>query len=129
MLRFRNQIAVWFSLNEPILIHGSSHGSVFKSPMYRVHNEHESGSNQTSPKYCNTQPNTIIHINTLLHTHMCTCTLQISVHRYTYVYTHIYTYTSIHIYIHIYMHASYNKLTRTIMQTHPITHPLIKTTF
>ena len=44
MTRFWNQIAVWSSLHEPVLIYGSSHGPVFESPLYRVHNEHESGS-------------------------------------------------------------------------------------
>jgi len=44
MTRFRNRIAVWSSLHEPVLIYGSSHGSVFESPLYRVHNEHESRS-------------------------------------------------------------------------------------
>ena len=41
MTRFRNRITVWSSLHEPVLIYSSSHGSVFESPMYRVHNEHE----------------------------------------------------------------------------------------
>jgi len=46
----------------------------------------------------------IIHINTLLHTHMCTCTLHTRVHRNTYVYTHTHTYTSIHVHTPLYMH-------------------------
>ena len=44
MTQFWNRIAVWSSLHETVLIYGSSHGSVFKSPLYRVHNEHESES-------------------------------------------------------------------------------------
>jgi len=44
MTRFWNRIAVWSSLHELVLIYGSSHGSIFESPMYRVHNEYESES-------------------------------------------------------------------------------------
>ena len=44
MTQFQNRIAVWPSLNEPVLLYGSSHGSVFESPLYRVHSEHESES-------------------------------------------------------------------------------------
>ena len=44
MTQFQNRIVVWSSLHELILIYGSSHGLVFGLPMYRVHNEHESGS-------------------------------------------------------------------------------------
>ena len=44
MTRFRNRIAVWSLLHEPVLIYGLSHGSVFELPLYRVHNEHEFGS-------------------------------------------------------------------------------------
>ena len=42
MTRFWIRITVWSSLHEPVLIYGSSHGSVFKSPVYRVHNKHKS---------------------------------------------------------------------------------------
>ena len=111
MTRFQNRIAVWSSLHEPILIYRSSHGSVFESPVYRVHNEHESGSgpgllkwsgsHQTNPKRCSMQPthtykhkymlNT--HTRIQIHTHIPTC-----IHLYEY--TH--TYTSIHTYIYIY---------------------------
>jgi len=44
MTRFRNRITVWSSLNEPVLIYGLSHGSVFELPLYRVHNGHNSES-------------------------------------------------------------------------------------
>jgi len=44
MTRFQNRIAFWSSLHQSVLIYGSSHISIFESPMYRVHNEHESGS-------------------------------------------------------------------------------------
>ena len=43
MTRFRNRIAVRSSLHELVLIYGSSHGSVFESPVYRVHNGYEFG--------------------------------------------------------------------------------------
>ena len=44
MTQFRNRIAIWPSLHEPVLIYGSSHGSVFESPMLRVYNEDQSES-------------------------------------------------------------------------------------
>jgi len=44
MTRFQNRIAVWSSLHELVLIYRSSCKSVFKSPGYRVHNGHNSGS-------------------------------------------------------------------------------------
>ena len=70
MTRFLNRIVVWSSLHELVLVYGSSHSSVFESPMYRVHNEHESDRvrvscswvriARTGPKHCNTQPTTYI---------------------------------------------------------------------
>jgi len=44
MMRFRNRITVWSSLHELVLIYGSSHGSVFELPMFRVHDGHKSES-------------------------------------------------------------------------------------
>jgi len=44
MTRFQNRIVVWSSLHELEQISEQSNGSVFKLPVYRVHNEHESGS-------------------------------------------------------------------------------------
>ena len=131
MTQFQNRFAIWSLLHEPVLINGSSPGSVFKSPLYRVHNEHESESgsgflllgSDLTERLRNTVTRNqihIIHINTLLHTHMCTCTLHIRVHRYTYVYTHIHTsiyihitlfiYTLIHTYIHSHPHMHANPL-------------------
>ena len=46
MTQFRNRIAVWSSLHEPVLIFGS----VFELPVYRVHNEHDSESGSGLPK-------------------------------------------------------------------------------
>ena len=48
MMRCWIRIAVWSSLHEPVLIYGSSHGSVFKSPLYRVQNMYKSESPVTS---------------------------------------------------------------------------------
>jgi len=104
MTRFRNRIAVWSSLHESVLIYGSSHGSVFESPLYWVHNEHESGSGpgllylgsdltervrvpQLKHKLAQSLTNThaylyihiILSINTLIHTY---------VKIYTYPWTH-----------------------------------------
>ena len=39
-----NRIALWSSLHELARIYRLSYGSVFESPLCRVHNEHESGS-------------------------------------------------------------------------------------
>ena len=47
MTLFWNRIAVWSLLHEPILIYGSSHGSVFELPVYWGHNGHESESSIT----------------------------------------------------------------------------------
>ena len=44
MIWFWNRIVTWSSLHEPVLIYGSSHGSVFELPAYRVHNEYNSKS-------------------------------------------------------------------------------------
>jgi len=41
------RIATWSSLHEPVQISGSSHRSVFKSPVYRVICEHKSESPAT----------------------------------------------------------------------------------
>ena len=57
MTWFWNRIAVWSSLHEPVLLYGSSHGSVFKSPLYRVHNEHESGSGPGLLQWVRISPN------------------------------------------------------------------------
>jgi len=44
MTRFRNRIIVWSSLHEPVLVYGSSHGSIFESPKHRVQNGYKSES-------------------------------------------------------------------------------------
>jgi len=49
MTRFWIRIVVCSSLHEAIQIFGSSHRSVFESPVYRVHNEHEFKSPVTDP--------------------------------------------------------------------------------
>ena len=109
-------IAVWFLLHESVWISGSSHGSVFESSVYRVHNGYKSESDpglllpvqiaRTSLYHCNIQPNTYVDINTCLHTsvytHMCTPTY-IHIPVYTYIrITHTHTYP--HIHTHFYTH-------------------------
>ena len=110
-----------------VWISGSSHGSVFEFPVYRVPNEHnfkslstEFGFHQTNPKRCTMQPNTHddiqTHTYTLytyphLHAHTCT-----NIYSYTYIYTHVNTqiliYTNINTYTH--MHAyHHHTLTHT----------------
>ena len=112
--RFRNRIAVWSSLHELALIYGSSHGSVFESPIYRVHNEHESGSpvagfesHRTGPKYCSTQPTHTYKykytLNILLSTPTHTCTPT-----YMHIYIYVYIYIIHHIYIHLYILIIYS---------------------
>ena len=110
MTRFRNRIAVWSSLHEPVLIYGSFHRSVFKSRLYPAYNEHESESgpgllqlgsvltkrirsaatrNQTH-ELTQTYSRTRIHSTIYTHTHTCTP---------TYIRIQVYTYTNIHAYL------------------------------
>jgi len=44
MTRLQVQTAVWSSLHEPVRISRLSHGLVFESLVYWVHDEHEFGS-------------------------------------------------------------------------------------
>ena len=114
MTWFRNQIAVWFSLHEPVLIYGSSHGTVFKSPLYRVHNEHESesgpgspvagfGSHRTNLKCCSTQPTHTNKYKYTLNTHT-----SIRTHTRIPTHVHIQTYTTLSIYTYIHIHHLLN---------------------
>ena len=125
MTWFRNWITVWSSLHEPVLIYRSSHGSVFETPLYRVHNEHESGSglgllqriwitsnesqtlqhaSEHTNKYkytLNILPSTPTHACTPTYTYIYGYKLTIMLtimHTYTYIYTLIYIHTSIHTY-------------------------------
>ena len=99
MTRFWSRIALWTSLHEPVLIYGSSHGSVFKSPLCRVHNEHESGSGlgllqrvqilpnesktlQQASEHMNSHKYTLVHVYTPQHTR-----INIRVHSVSY--THL----------------------------------------
>ena len=81
MTRFCNRFAVWSSLHELVMIYGSSHGSVFKSPVHRVHNEHESESGpgllQTGPNLTERVRNTVAH-NQHIHININTCLLYTS---------------------------------------------------
>ena len=95
MTQFWNQIVVWSSLYEPVLIYGSSHGSVFELPVYRVYNGHkfELGPDllqrsQISPNESETLQHASEHtnkykytLNTLSSTPTHTCTPT-----YTYIY-------------------------------------------
>jgi len=47
MMWFQNRIVVWSSLYKSVLIYGPTHGSVFESLVYRVHNGHKSESHVT----------------------------------------------------------------------------------
>ena len=107
MTRFRNRIAVWSSLHEPVLIYGSSHASVFESPVVSGPQRHESesspgllklGSDLTEQTRNAIARNQHIQINIdTRYTDMCTQT-----HTCTPTHTHIqvYIYTYIILYIH-----------------------------
>ena len=110
MTQFWNWIVIWSSIHEPVLIYGSSYRSVFKSPLYLVHSEHESGSGPglaSGPYRCSTRPNTQLHkhrhIDMIIHTYPNIHTYRyIPVHQHnTYMYIHLYTY--IHAYTHVYI--------------------------
>jgi len=104
MARFWIRIAVWSSLHEPVLIYGSSHESVFESPLYRVHNEHESGSGpsllqrvrillnesetlQHASEHMNSHKHTLVHVYTPQHTRI---NIRVCPHIYVYKYTNTY---------------------------------------
>ena len=119
MTRFGIRIVVWSSLYKPVRTSKSSHKLVFKSPMYRVHNKHNSKSGpglllpvriaRTSLKYCSTQP--YIHgstTQTCIHDYL-------HIHKYTYKYTPVHmhnTYTYIHL-THIYTSYNIHNLTHS----------------
>ena len=105
MTQFRNRIAVRSLLHESVLIYRSSHESIFESPVYRVHNEHESGSGlgllqrvRISPNESETLQHASEHTNKYKYTlntlpstptHTCTPThVHIQVYTYTYM-THL----------------------------------------
>ena len=139
MTRFWNRIVIWSSLHELVRIYGSSHGSVFESPLYRVHSEHETKSPIMGPDLtkrvwtaatCNptherTQTYTVHiptpHIYTCIHTRVpgqayvrtytYSCTLQIHI-LYIYIPTHANT---------IFIHTSMAVTTHTHTNSH--THP------
>ena len=120
MMQFWIRIVVWFLLHEPVRISGSSHGSVFQSPVYQVHNEHELESLVTEFRLhervhyrYNTQPNTHRHILTYTYTTdtaHALCTRVHTSHWYTQAYVHTYT-LHIHAITHAHNHTHSN--TRT----------------
>ena len=91
MTRFWVQIAIWSTLHELVQIFESSRASVFESPVYWVHNEHNLNIAQTSPNRCNTQlyvhkyTNTNIYTQLFIHIYTLTCMYT----TYTYILTHI----------------------------------------
>ena len=105
MTQFWNRIAVWSSLHEPILIYGSSHGLVFKSPVYRIHNGHYSESSldllqrvRISPNESETQQHAAEHTERkgnqhtlIIHSHMYP--YKHATRAYTHIRTHIRVYT------------------------------------
>jgi len=131
MTRFWNRIAVWSSLHELALIYGSSHRSVFESPMYRVHNEHNFESLVTEFGSHERARNAVTHNRT--HTYKHKYTLHWHVHADTYVYKythtytlHLYTYTYIHVYTSIYIYTY--KYVKIYTHTYPNTHIITKYT-
>jgi len=117
MIRFWNRIAIWSSLHELVRISGSSHGSNFESPVYRVQNGYKSESPITefgshervrNPVTRNQTHRDEGKINTYTkytHTRTHTCT------------PHVHTYTGNP---HTYMLFTHTYITR-IMDTHTYT--------
>jgi len=102
MMYFWNRIAIWSSLHEPVLIFGSSYGSVFQFPINPVHNEYISGSPVTGPDCCNMPPNTQGHV----YTYAVRMTHTLYRHMHTIQHTHIQIHTRIY---YIYICKSVNK--------------------
>ena len=128
MTRFRNRIAVWSPLHEPVRISELSHGLVFESPVYRVHNKHESKSDLDSllPVLIMEWVRVLQLKHTLTHKYTRTVTCA---RRYTSIHTYIQIYTymthactpNIHLHSRINTQNTYNfKLTHT--KTHMHTH-------
>ena len=123
MTWFWSLIVVWSSPHESVLFYGSSHWSVFESPVHWVHNEHNSKSPVTkfgsygrvqNVVTCNEThieegksihtPNTFIHVP-IQARHTC---IHPQVHPHTYTYIHVYTSIYIHTYIYIYISKHIN---------------------
>ena len=134
MTRFWNRIAIWSSQHEPIQTFRSSHGSVFESPVYRVHNGTNPNLPWPSPNLTKPVRNAVTRTK---HTHKYKYTLTHShvhmysthAHTYMHVRTHIHTYKSIYIhthyiYIHLYIHTMHKeKLTHDMYpHTYNYTH-------
>ena len=144
MTQFWVRITIWSSLHEPIWISRWSHRSVFESPMYRVHNEHKSGSllpgldrTSDSNRY-NTQTNIhregqeymerkiykATHLRTNLHIHaQHTDTLMHNthVHTSTHIYNHAHNINTIsywHNFTHILKHIAHTCMHAYTLYTH-----------
>ena len=98
MMRFQNRIVIWSPLHEPVLIYDSSHGSVFESPLYRVHNEHESGLG-LGLLYLGSDLTERVRVPQLKHKLAQSLT---NTHAYLYIHTILSIYTLIHTYVKIY---------------------------
>jgi len=114
MTRFWVRIIVWSTLHEPTQISRLSRGSVFESPVYQVHGEHQSESPITKFGWhegiiaaTHNHIQRAREINThITHSHMYPHTH--ATRAYTHVHPHTYIYTSIYIhkhYIYISTHA------------------------
>ena len=122
MTRFWIWIVIWSSLHELVRILRLTRGSVFESPVYRVHSEHESGLGpvlllpvwiaQKNLSRCTMQPytheyttQTYIHDYLLIHIYQHTCTTQythshVALHTLVYTLSHKITYTQALNYTH-----------------------------
>jgi len=122
MMWFWIRIVVWFSLHKPVRTFKSSCKSVFKSPGYRIHSEHQSESPTTGPNLTKRVRNVVPRNQThreggeLTYTHNALTHVPIHA-RYTYIHTrlhprtyidtHTHTHTHTHEYTHIYIHIIY----------------------
>ena len=124
MTRFWNQISIWSLLYELVLIYGSSHGSVFESPGYRVHSEHNSESPVTEFRshervriavLCNRTHITYTNTHLYVHIHIL-----MPKHAYVYKYIYIHTYYILTYLTHTCTRApsTHNTLKHYVIKTH-----------
>ena len=106
MTRFQSWIIVWSLLHKLVRISGSSHGSIFESPVFQVHNEHQSESHVTGPDLTKRVWNAAIRNRTFKDTRTH---IQYTRHMHS---THVHTVK------HMYMHIRTHIPTYTYMQTH-----------
>jgi len=118
MTRFRARIAVWSILHQPVWVSESSRISVFESPTYRVHNEHESGfSTNTTPVSC-----TAITHNK--HTSRGTKTERYNLRegeRYRVTFTHLHSHPRMHVHPNTHIH-SHTRVSNIQLYMHTLTY-------